>query len=88
MTKDRLSDTKIKAAKPKEKEYTLADGEGLQLRVTRQGSKLWVFKYYRPVSKARTNIGLGTYPEITLAKACSGLIIPDTILGGTVATMT
>ncbi len=69
MTKDRLSDTKIKAAKPKEKEYTLADGEGLQLRVTRQGSKLWVFKYYRPISKARTNIGLGTYPEITLAKA-------------------
>ncbi|BBT94590.1 hypothetical protein WP8W19C03_12840 [Aeromonas veronii] len=63
MTKDRLSDTKIKAAKPKEKEYTLADGEGLQLRVTRQGSKLWVFKYYRPVREGANK--RGNSPRLT-----------------------
>lgn len=37
MAKDLLSDSKIKAAKPKEKDYTLSDGEGLQLRVSVQG---------------------------------------------------
>ncbi|HHQ4573300.1 tyrosine-type recombinase/integrase [Aeromonas allosaccharophila] len=69
MAKDLLSDSKIKAAKPKEKEYTLSDGEGLQLRISLNGSKIWVFKYYRPVDKARTNISFGSYPEVPLAKA-------------------
>ncbi|MFM5100089.1 integrase domain-containing protein [Aeromonas sp. A04] len=69
MAKDLLSDSKIKAAKPKEKDYTLSDGEGLQLRVSVQGSKLWVFKYYRPADKTRTNMSFGSYPEVPLAKA-------------------
>lgn len=34
----RLSDLKVKAAKPKEKDYTLTDGNGLQLRVRINGS--------------------------------------------------
>lgn len=29
----RLSDVKVKAAKPKEKDYILTDGDGLQMRV-------------------------------------------------------
>jgi hypothetical protein len=29
----RLSDVKVKAAKAKEKDYTLSDGDGLQMRV-------------------------------------------------------
>ena len=69
MAKDLLSDSKIKAAKPKEKDYTLSDGEGLQLRVSVQRSKLWVFKYYRPADKTRTNMSFGSYPEVPLAKA-------------------
>lgn len=69
MAKDVLSDARIKAAKPAEKEYTLSDGEGLQLRVTPKGSKLWIFKYYRPHDKKRTNLGFGTYPEVSLAAA-------------------
>lgn len=69
MAKDMLSDARIKAAKPAEKEYTLSDGEGLQLRVTPKDSKLWVFKYYRPHDKKRTNLGFGTYPEVSLAAA-------------------
>ena len=36
----RLSDLKVKAAKPKEKDYTLTDGNGLQMRVRINGSKL------------------------------------------------
>lgn len=66
-----LTDTEIKKAQPKEgkKEYSLADGKGLYLRVKASGSKSWVFNYYRPFTNRRANIGLGTYPEITLKRA-------------------
>ena len=65
----RLSDVKIKAAKPKEKDYILTDGDGLQMRVRANGSKLWNFNYIHPVSKKRINMGLGTFPEVSLAQA-------------------
>lgn len=64
-----LSDTQIKHAKSQEKEYTLADGNGLQLRVRPNGSKLWILKYSQPYSKKRTNLGLGKYPDVSLSKA-------------------
>ena len=35
-----LSDTEIKTAKPKDKEYNLTDGSGLQIRIKPNGSKL------------------------------------------------
>ncbi|MBX9405979.1 tyrosine-type recombinase/integrase [Pseudomonas baetica] len=65
----RLSDVKIKAAKPKEKDYILTDGNGLQMRVRINGSKLWNFNYIQPVTKKRINMGLGTFPEVSLAQA-------------------
>lgn len=65
----RLSDLKIKAAKPKDKDYTLTDGDGLQLRVRTNGSRLWNFNYIHPVTKKRINMGLGTFPELSLAHA-------------------
>jgi integrase len=64
-----LSDTQVKQAKSKEKEYTLADGNGLQLRVRPNGSKLWILKYSQPYTKKRTNLGLGKYPDVSLSKA-------------------
>lgn len=64
-----LTNTEVKQAKPKDKEYNLADGDGLQLRVKANGSKLWLFNYYRPYTKKRANIGFGKYPEVTLAQA-------------------
>lgn len=66
-----LTDTEVKQAKPKEKEYNLADGKGLYLRVKPSGSKLWLFNYTNPFTKKRANIGLGQYPTISLAKARS-----------------
>ena len=36
-----LSDTKIKTAKPQEKEYTLQDGKGLYLLIKPIGTKIW-----------------------------------------------
>lgn len=64
-----LSQTEVKAAKPKEKEYTLRDGDGLFMRIKVNGSKLWLFDYYRPITKKRTNMGLGSYPDVSLAEA-------------------
>ena len=65
----RLSELKIRAAKPLEKDYVLVDGDGLQMRVRINGCKLWNFNYYHPVTKKRINMGLGTYPELSLAQA-------------------
>jgi len=66
-----LTDTKIRQSKPRDKEYNLNDGDGLALRVKPKGSKLWLFNYYRPYTKKRTNLGLGTYPDVSLADARS-----------------
>ena len=64
-----LTDTQIRQAKPKEKEYSLGDGKGLYLRIKPTGSKLWVFNYTRPITKKRANLGLGNYPDLPLADA-------------------
>lgn len=64
-----LSDSEIKNAKPKEKEYNLADGEGLYLRIKPTGSKSWIFNYVRPITDKRSNLSLGNYPVISLAMA-------------------
>lgn len=65
----RLSDRQLKTVKAKDKDYVLSDGEGLQLRVRSNGSMLWNFNYRDPVTKNRINMGLGTYPDLSLANA-------------------
>ena len=64
-----LTNTEITQAKPKDKEYNLSDGEGLMLRIRVNGSKSWLFNYYRPFNKKRANIVIGQYPTVTLAQA-------------------
>ena len=64
-----LTNTQIEKAKTKDKEYNLADGQGLSLRVKTNGSKLWLFNYTKPFIKKRANISLGIYPKVTLAMA-------------------
>ncbi len=61
-----LTDTQIRNAKVENKEYNLSDGAGLYLRIKTNGSKCWIFNYYKPNSKSRTNIGLGIYPDLAL----------------------
>lgn len=68
-TTKQLTNTEVKQAKPKAKEYNLADGEGLMLRIKPSGSKLWVFNYVRPYTKKRANISFGNYPDVSLAQA-------------------
>jgi hypothetical protein len=58
-----LTDKQIKAAQPQAKDYVLFDGNGLQLRIRINGSKLWNFNYIHPVTKKRINMGLSDLLE-------------------------
>lgn len=64
-----LTDSKIKNAKPKEKAYTLSDGQGLQLLIKTNGSKLWEFFYKSPATLKRRKTSFGVYPTISLINA-------------------
>lgn len=66
-----LTNTEIERAKPKEKEYTLSDGQGLYLLIKPGGSRLWRFNYYQPFSNPRKRVllSVGKYPNISLSQA-------------------
>ena len=57
-----ISDAQVKALKPKEKRYSIADGEGLSIDVSPAGKKKWVLSYR--VHGKQTRKSLGEYPEI------------------------
>ena len=65
-----LTNTEVERAKPKDKDYSLMDGQGLFLRVKPNGVKSWLFNYYKPYSTPpkRTNLGIGTYPDFDTSK--------------------
>jgi integrase len=62
-----LTDTAIRKLKPEEKPYRISDGKGLFLEVSPQGGKLWRWAY-RFEGKQK-KLGLGRYPEVSLAAA-------------------
>ncbi len=62
-----LSDLAARRAKPRAASYKLTDAAGLALIVRPSGSKSWGFRY-RFGGLDRT-LGLGAYPEVTLAEA-------------------
>jgi integrase len=62
-----LADIQVNKAKPKDRDYKLADGGGMYLLVTVSGGKLWRLDY-RYVDRRKT-LALGTYPEVSLAEA-------------------
>lgn len=64
-----LTFTEVQTAKARPKEYNLADGDGLYLRVKPNGKKFWLFNYTRPFTRKRSNISIGTYPVVTLEQA-------------------
>ncbi|VFM97267.1 MAG: protein of unknown function (DUF4102) [Candidatus Kentron sp. G] len=62
-----LTDTEIRNAKPRTKDYRLSDGEGLAILVGTKGQKWWRFRYfYRGTEKM---LSLGVYPKVTLSNA-------------------
>lgn len=62
-----LSDTKVRALKPREKKYIESDEKGLAIEVTSAGAKRWVFRF-RLHSK-RPEMALGLYPDVSLKRA-------------------
>ena len=63
-----LTDPKCEAAKPRAKDYTLFDGQGLFLLVKATGTKVWRFKYKKPSGKPGLAT-FGNYPALGLKAA-------------------
>jgi len=63
----KLSDTKLRNAKPRERPYKLFDSDGLFVIVTPNGGRWWRQRY-RWAGKEQL-LSLGTYPEVSLAAA-------------------
>lgn len=63
----KLTDSIIKAAKPKDSAYSLSDGQGLGLYIQPTGAKWWRYRY-RHAGKANM-LSIGVYPDVTLAAA-------------------
>jgi integrase len=63
-----LTDTEIKKAKPKDKPYTLSDGNGLSILI-KDTTKLWEFRYTSPTTLKRRKTSLGSYPKCTIKQA-------------------
>lgn len=66
-TTNKLSDPMLKAAKPKDKIHSLADGGGLRFFITTTGSKSWRYQY-RFLGKNKTYT-IGSYPSVGLKEA-------------------
>jgi integrase len=62
-----LNDVAIKALKPKDRVFVVADEKGLCIEVAVSGSKLWRFRY-RFGGKPKV-LSFGRYPEVTLKEA-------------------
>lgn len=62
-----LTDTALKALKPKDKPYTVADDRGLYVEVFPTGGVIWRFRYR--VNGQREKLTLGKYPALTLKNA-------------------
>lgn len=63
-----LTDTKVRAAKARDKTYTMADGGGMYLEVAPTGLKVWRLAYRRKNGKSN-RLTFGTYPEVSLQDA-------------------
>lgn len=62
-----LTDLQVQKAKPKDKDYKLADGGGLYLLVTSSGGKLWRMDYR--LDGKRKTASFGSYPSVGIADA-------------------
>ncbi|MDM7027501.1 Arm DNA-binding domain-containing protein, partial [Klebsiella michiganensis] len=62
-----LSDTAIRNADIRSKNYSLTDMDGLSLFVSKTGTKSWHFRYYQNGKQNR--LSFGSYPEISLSEA-------------------
>ncbi|TAM88460.1 MAG: DUF4102 domain-containing protein [Candidimonas sp.] len=64
-----LSDTAVRQAKPRSKQYKLADEKGMFLLVRPNGAKYWRLKYR--IGGTEKALALGVYPDVSLKDARS-----------------
>jgi hypothetical protein len=69
-----LTDTAIRNAKPRDRDYKLADSGGLYLLMTPAGGKLWRLKYRS--DGVERKLSLGRYPAVTLATPARTATLP------------
>ena len=62
-----LTDLKISKLKPRNREYSVADGYGLAIYVTPKGVKKWRYRYR--FNRNASMISLGMYPAVSLSEA-------------------
>lgn len=62
-----LTDAKLRAAKPADKPYKLFDTNGLFVKITPSGSKLWRFRFH--IDGKEKLMALGEYPRVNLVDA-------------------
>jgi integrase len=62
-----LSDSKIRAVRPREKRFKMTDGGGLVLEISPTGRKVW--RYRLQTGGTDRTLTLGTYPGVTLVQA-------------------
>lgn len=62
-----LTELQIRALKPKDKQYKVADSEGMYLVVNTTGSKLWRMKYR--INGVEKTLSIGPYPEVSINQA-------------------
>ena len=62
-----LTDTAVRAAKPRDKDYKIADSGGLYLLVTPSGGRLWRFKFR--LHGIEKKLAFGRYPDVSLSEA-------------------
>jgi integrase len=67
MWKMALTDTALKALKPKDKPYIVSDNRGLYVEVFPSGGIVWRFRYR--LNGQREKLTLGKYPALTLKNA-------------------
>lgn len=68
MAAEKLTDLQIRNLKPRDKDYRVADGNGLSIRVLKNsGVKQFVYRYR--IDGKLKDLRLGTYPETSLQQA-------------------
>lgn len=69
MVKDKLTENEVNrtSCPSSSKNIDLLDGNGLELRISRKGSKIWRYRY--KIHGAKKTLTLGAYPEISLKQA-------------------
>lgn len=71
----KLTVKQIEHAAPKAKEYRLADGHGLFLRVRPSGAKSWLYCFRLPGNRTLQQMTLGSFDDVSLKDARS--LLPE-----------